>query len=102
MTLHKLKMNMKHQNHIAGTSVIQNLFVSTWHLYAKHCQISVADKKLEQITQGEEWRNEAIRGKLTALVQKQKKYNIWMTGVPKGGKIHVEQWQYSVIGRGKS
>lgn len=37
-------------------SVIQNVLTDTWHLYANHCQISVADKKLK-ITQ--EWRNEA-------------------------------------------
>lgn len=95
-------MNMKHQNHIAGTSVIQNLFVSTWHLYARRWQISAADKTLEQITQGKEWRNEAIRRNLTALVEKQKKYNIWMIGVPKEEKFLVEQRQYSVISRGKS
>lgn len=33
-------------------------------------------KKLELITQGKGWRNETIRGKLTALVEKQEKPNI--------------------------
>jgi len=62
----------------------------------------VAGKKSEQITQGKEWRNEAIRGKLTALVEKQQRSNIRRTGVLKKQNIPVEQRRYSMINQGKS
>lgn len=87
MVLQNLKVNLKHQKCTAGTSVIQNLFVSTWHLYAYHCQINAADKKLEKITQEKEWRHfSAIRGKLTVWVEKRQKSNKWMIGVPREEK----------------
>lgn len=95
-------MNSKHQIHIVGTLVSQNLLMDTWHLYANHCRTSIADKKFEQITQEKEWRNEAITGRLTALVEKQQKSNTWMINVPKEEKTPEDLRKYSMINWEKS
>lgn len=46
-------MKSEHQICIAGTSVIQNVLTDTSHLYANHCQINVAHKKLKSHKNGE-------------------------------------------------
>lgn len=41
---------------------------------------------MKQFTQGKEWINEEIRGRLTALLEKQQKSDMWIIGVPKEKK----------------